>query len=365
VEPVLRQQQVHTFPHLGAEVSLGLVPDALVDELPGLYASLFSTGPWFRIFDETTPGGSCVLSDPRHVLLFSVAGDTIEVLNKAFRMDPADARRACEALFRALPAARRIHLEVMFPPDQLRAPKRVLYSAEDMVVDLHGSADAYYASLGKKTRKNARNYENRLRRAHPDVATKILEVGDRSPELVDQFLVWHLARAEERGIVSGYVSKPKQAAQTTELVRGGAQAQLTTIDGRLAAIEFIFYVGPDANLYAGSFDAAYADLNLGFVSTYWALRETAAHGARRCHLLWGTDYYKTLLGARPERAVRLSVFRSRTARLHSLHEAREVAWRDLQRRGQRDYWRARHAAGRVVRQYRDGRPGTRGPDGAG
>jgi CelD/BcsL family acetyltransferase involved in cellulose biosynthesis len=330
------------------------VPEGLAAELPLLYGSLFCTEQWFRVFDEAEPTGSCVLSDPRHVLLFSVDGDTVEVLNKAFAMESWDAARACRALFRALPHARRIHLEVMFPPAELHAPKRVLYSADDMVIELCGSAEAYYASLGKKTRKNVRNYENRLRRAHPDVTTAIVDVGDRAKELVDQFLRWHLARAKERGFVSGYVSKPKQAAQTTELVGGGAEAQLTTIGGRLAAIEFLFFVGPDANIYAGSFDADYGDLDLGFLSTYWAVREAAARGARRCHLLWGTDYYKTLLGARPETATRLSVFRSQGARLHSLGEAREVAWRDLRRRGQRDYWRARHAAGGFIRRYRRG-----------
>jgi len=346
------------YPDLGAEVRLGSVPPQLPDELPALYGSLFCTASWFRIFDEAVPTGACVLSCPRHVLLFAEVGDTIEILNKAFLMAPVDAARACRALFRALPRARRIHLEVMFPPADLHAPKRVLYSAEDMVVELPGTAEAYYASLGKKTRKNVRNFENRLRRVHPDLTVEIVEVGERAGELVDQFLVWHLARARQRGFVSGYVSKPKQAAQTTELVRGGAEAQLTTIGGRLAAIEFLVFVGPDASIYAGSFDAAYSDLDLGFLSTYWAVRETARRGARRCHLLWGTDYYKSLLGARPETATRLSVFRSQGARLHSLDEAREVAWRDLRRRGQRDYWRARHAAGRLIRRYRRGQTGS-------
>lgn len=350
-QPAEQRPSVQTFPDLGAEVSLGPVPEALVDELPGLYGTLFSTGAWFRIFDEAEPDGSCVLTEPRHVLLLRRDGDTVDVLNKAFPMAAEDAARACRALFRALPRARRIHLEVMFPPAELDAPKRVLYSADDMVVTVQGSAESYYESLGKKTRKNLRNFENRLRKTHPDVTVEIVPVGDRAPELVEQFLVWHLARAQERGYVSGYVSKPKQAAQTTALVRG-AEAQLTTIAGRLAAIEFLFFVGPDANLYAGSFDPAYKDLDLGFLSTYWAVREAAAHGARRCHLLWGTDYYKSHLGARPERATRLSVFRSRAARLHSLREAREVAWRNLRRRGQADYWRARHAAGRLIRRHR-------------
>lgn len=345
-----------SFADLGAVVYPANVPAGLADELPGLYGSLFCTEPWFRIFDDVEATGACILEQPRHVLLFWRDGDTIEVLNKAFPMAAADAARACRALFRALPGARRIHLEVMFPPVELPLPKRVLYSSEDMVIDLPATVDEYYASLGKRTRKNVRNFENRLRREHPDTTTSVAVVGERAREVVDQFLAWHLVRAEQRGIVSGYVSKPRQAAQTTALVREGAEALITTIDGRPAALEFLFYVGPDANLYAGSFDDRYSDLNLGFLSTYWAVGETIGRGARRCHLLWGTDYYKTLLGARPQKATRLSVFRSHPARLHSLTEAREVAWRNLGRRGQHDYWRARHAAGRVVRSFtaRDG-----------
>lgn len=344
------------YTDLGARVSVDGVPAGSADELPGLYGSLFCTEPWFRIFDDAADAGACILEQPRHVLLFWRDGDSIEVLNKAFPIAAADAERACRALFRALPSARRIHLEVMFPPAELPLPKRVLYSSEDMVIDLPATVDEYYASLGKRTRKNVRNFENRLRREHPDTTTSVSVVGERAQELVDQFLAWHLVRAEQRGIVSGYVSKPRQAAQTTALVREGAEAQVTTIDGQPVALEFVFYVGPDASLYAGSFDNTYSDLNLGFLSTYWAVCETIRRGARRCHLLWGTDYYKTLLGARPQKATRLSVFRSHAARLHSLTEAREVAWRNLRRRGQRDYWRARHAAGRLVRSFtaRDG-----------
>lgn len=42
------------------------------------------------------------------------------------------------------------------------------------------------------------------------------------------------------------------------------------------------------------------------------------------------------------------MFRAQAARLHSLDEAWEVAWRNLKRAGQRDYWRGRLSAALVV-----------------
>jgi Acetyltransferase (GNAT) domain len=337
-----------SFTDLGAVVYPACVPGGLADELPGLYGSLFATEPWFRIFDGAEATGACILEQPRHVLLFWRDGDTLEVLNKAFPMASADAVRACRALFRALPSARRIHLEILFPPGQLNLPKRVLSWADDMVIDLPPTTDEYYASLGKRTRKNVRNHQNRLRREHPDLVTTTGVTGGPAVTLFAQFLTWHLARARTKGTESGYVSKPRRAEETAALLRELGEAQVTTIDDRVATLEFVFYVGDHAALYAGSFDERFEHLDLGFLSTYWAIREAIGRGARHYHLLWGTDYYKSLLGARPVRATRLSVFRSQSARLHSLPEAREVGWRDTRRRAQSDYWRARHRVGAMI-----------------
>ncbi len=341
------------YPDLSATVHFRSPPQGAAEELPGLYGSIFSTAAWFRIFDGAQADGACILKEPRHVLFFSLADDTLEVLNKAFPMAPEDAKRACKTLFRAFPQARRIHLEVMFQPQRLELPLRVLCWADDMVIDLPTAADDYTEMLGKRTRKNLRNAANRLRRDHPDVTTRVSVAGGDTDRLFDRFLEWHLASCARRGIESGYVSKPEQAAQTRALIAESGEAQTTLIDGRPTAVEFLFFVGNEATLYAGAYDPEHGDLSLGFLSTYWAVLESLRRGARRCHLLWGTDYYKERLGAHPHRAVRLSVFRSPAARLASLDEAQEVALRNLRRNGQHEYWRARHAAGHALRDLRD------------
>lgn len=352
-----------TRPALSAGVRLGEVDPALLAELPGLYGSLFSTEAWFSAFDQVAPMGVCVLDHPRHVLALTGRGDTTEVLNKAFPIAAADAERACRAIFAALPHTRRIHLEVLFAPRELRLPLRVLSSADDLVIPLPATPDEYGASLGKKTRKNLRNFENRLRREHPDVQTTVLSPArDELVRLVDDFVRWNAARMRERGTVSSFEREADRRAKLERLlVEGRAEVQLTTIEGLPAAVEFIFFVGNEATIFAGAFDPRFADVHLGFLSTYWAVRHVVGRGSRRCHLLWATGDYKQRLGARPQTATRLSVFRSPLARLWSLDEAGSVYRRAAVRRGSRLYWDARHAARRTLERA-GARPHPRGDD---
>lgn len=345
-----------------AVVHLGVVSPSLLAELPTLYGSLFATEAWFHAFDQTVPQGVCVLDDPRHVLAFTVHRDTVEVLNKAFPIAADDAERACRAIFAALPHVHRIHLEVLFAPRELRLPLRVLSEADDLVIALPDKTDDYTSSLGKRTRKNLRNYENRLRREHPEAVVRVFAPSRQElSRLVDDFVAWNAARMRERGTVSSFEREAGRREKLERLlIEGGVEAQLTTLSGRPAAVEFTFRIGNEATIFAGAFDPRYEDLHLGFLSTYWAVLEVIRHGCRRCHLLWATGDYKRRLGALPQTATRLSVFRDQSSRLRSLDEAFEVYRRAAVRHGRRLYWEARHGARRVLEQAGAWRSSGRG-----
>ncbi len=337
------------YPDLGATVSPWSVPDGVADELPELYGSLLSTADWFATEDRIEATGAVVLDQPRHVLLFYRDGDTVEILNKEFAIGPKAAARACRALFRALPGARRIHLEILFPPWQLLLPVRILYWTDHMVISLPGSVDAYTASLGKRTRRDLRQKGRRLRQDHPEIAIETIAPVADGRELLDTFVSWKNRRFNERGRETIWQGRPQIAETFLELLHRRGEARVTRIDGREAAIDFVFPVGTSIYALQSAFDPAYEPYGLGLLSTYGIACEAVERGARRLSLLWGTTGYKAHLGAKPRRASRLSVFRAQTDRLYSLDEAWEVAWRNLKRNGQRDYWRARHAAGRRLR----------------
>lgn len=340
-----------TFPDLRAIVELGDVADALLDELPGLYNSLFSTRQWFAAYDQeyTAASGVCVLEDPRHVLVFARNGGTVEILNRTFVIAPADAERACKAIFRALPFAHRVHLHVLFPPRELRLPTRWIGTRDHLMLDLPGSVDDYEASLGRSTRRNLRLYENRLRRAFPDVRTEVIAPGERAAELLDLIVAWKVARFSAKGRTTYWEERPQEYASLHKLLQHDGEVQITTIEGRVAAIVVLFWVGSGACAQEWAHDPQYESLHLGFVSLRAAIHLAIERGAAGMDLLWGNAPYKERFGARHVPSSALSVFPTQAARLHSLGEARQVASSRLGLEWRRRYWQARHQGGRLAR----------------
>lgn len=334
------------FSDLDVSVYLGLVPDGLAGELPGLYGSLSSTLDWFLAYDRKPPNGACVLDEPRHVILFHHAGDTVDILNKSFACEPEETSRICRALFRCLPGVQRIHLSVMFPPHELGLPRRVLERLDHMVIDLPESVDEYYNSLGKPTRKNVRRYQNRLSRACPDVSVEVVNPGPRSRELVDRLVTWKIQRFRVRGRITYWETDPTLAGRVSDLLRRCGEVRITHVAGREAAIDLCFRVGETAYIYEGAHDPQYDEFSLGFLTFYWFVCSAIESGATRVNALEGTEGSKAPLGAQPVRTTNLSVFRSRFARLRSLDESFKV----LRRRSRSAYY----ALGRRVRRHRGG-----------
>ena len=332
-EPLASPDRLHCS-DLDVSVYLGHVPDGLAGELPGLYGSLFSTLDWFLAYDRKPPNGACVLERPRHVVLFHHAGDTVDILNKSFACAPEDASRICRALFRCLPGVQRIHLSVMFPPHELGFPWRVLEGLDHMIIDLPGSVDEYYDSLGKRTRKNVRWYQNRLSRAHPDVSVEVVKPGPRSRELVDRLIEWKIQRFRVRGRLTYWETDPTLAERVSDLLRRCGEARVTHIAGREAAIDICFRVGETAYIYEGAHDPQYDEFCLGFLTFYWYVCSAVESGATRVNALEGTEGSKVPLGAQPVRTTSLSVFRSQSARLRSLDESLKV----LRRRSRSAYY---------------------------
>ena len=338
------------FADLGAAVYLGDVPEGLADELPALYGSLSSTLDWFLAYERKQPEGACLLEDPRHVIMFRRQGGTVDVLNNAFACGPEEANRICRAIFRALPGVHRIHLGVMFPPRELGFPRRVVGRLDHMVIDLPGSVDEYYHSLGKATRKNVRSHQNRLSRAFPEVKVEVVKPGQRSRELVDRLIGWKIQRFRARGRITYWETNPTLAERVSDLLRRSGEARITYISGREAAIDICFRVGETAYIYESANDPQYDEFSLGFLTFYWFVCSAVESGATRVNAMEGTHGSKAPLGAKPVRTTSLSVFRSQSSRLRSLDEVLRLA----RRRSRNAYRRARHSAGRVARRYPGG-----------
>ncbi len=330
------------YADLGATVHVGSVPDGLAEELPALYESLLSTLDWFLTQDHRVPNGACVLDEPRHVVLFYRRRGAVEVLNKSFRCEPADANRICAALFRAFPAVRCIRLAVMFPAQKLAFPCLVRERTDYMVIDLPATVDAYYRSLSKNTRKNVRRRQNQLERDFPGLTTEMLWPGERSQELVDRLIDWKVERFRRKGLLTHWELGATSRLSAGALLRRCGQALVTSVDGQEVGIQLTFRVGDTAYAYQNAIDARFEACSLGFLTFYWLACRAIESGAKRLNAFQSYAESKAPLGAHPVRTTSLSVFRSRLSQLRSPRELRSIA-------GER-YWLARHAVGAWLRR---------------
>ncbi len=319
-------QRVLRYADLGATVYPYRVPRELAEELPARYGSVPSTLDWFLAWDRRPPTGACVLDGPRHVVLFRIEGATIEVLNKVFEMAPSDAERLCRALFRALPLALRIHVDVMFPPYELGLAHRRLLNLDYLMLDLPDSVAAYDESLSRGARHWVRRGTNRLRRDHPSVSTEVVATGQGAERLVRQVADWKIARFRQRHRAASWETEDDRVARTAALVARCGHAQVTTIGGRVAAIVLVCRAGDGVLFTEVGFDPAYERYQLGFLAVYWAIREAVAQGARRGNLHVDTADFKVRLGARRVPVVTLSVFRSALWRPLYAGEAARLLW---------------------------------------
>ena len=302
------------FPDLGAVVHLDDVPAELLDELPGLYSSAFSTAEYFAIYDGPRRVSACELSEPRHVIVFTSHGATADVLNKVIDIAPTEVERVASAIFRARPEIRRLRAELKFAPRELGLPARELYRQDNQVVELPGSVEAWERRLGAPTRRHLRAYRNRLRRKHPDFDLRTLEGAQITQELVERAFAWNRESVRAKGGGWFYDDQPEAAHKLWRLVQSRGVALCGYAGGECVSVSMSMVVGRDCWGLLGGFDAAYADAHLGFLMTSLTVAESISRGCARLQMSWGDAAYKQHLGAAPVAAYRASIYRSRLDR---------------------------------------------------
>jgi CelD/BcsL family acetyltransferase involved in cellulose biosynthesis len=345
----LGQQACTEMTDLGAAVYPAGVPRHELDALPGLYGNIASTEPYMRLYQSLDVPAACVLRDPHHVLVFRQAGATVEILNRACAILRPDVERACTAIFRALPGARRIHMDVPFPPGELELPVRLLFRRDFRVIELPGGPDEYLSSLGKHTRRNLRSYERRWSRDYPDAAVRWVPCAGRSEELFERFCTWKRERFDEKGQASHWDEVEEARRYFTSLLESGGEALVVEVDGEPAGLTFFFHVGETLESQEGASDPRFEPHALGTLMHLWTVLEAARRGCARVCLGPGPNEYFRRFGATPRPAYRVAVFRSSWARLGSLDEAARVGRYRLGRATRATYWRTRHAARGLLR----------------
>jgi hypothetical protein len=335
------------FADLGATVHCEEVDDTLVAELPRLYSSCFSVVEYFSLYDHPRTVCACELDEPRHVLLFTPSGRTVDVLNKLVDIEAPEVERFAQAVLRAYPTVDRIRMEIKFPPEKLRRPLRTRLRNDDLVIKLPATLDEYRAGLGRRTRQNINQYARRLERSCPDFRLATLEKGAIPFTLIEQVADWNKARMHKKGEASIYELNPEKLVPLWGLLKSHGVALCGHVGGECVAAQLLFLVGHETWVHTAGFDTAYEDVHLGLLMAYFTVVESIERGCSRMHMLWGTPIYKQRLGAQPVPAYQISLFRGSPSKAVYAFEN----WHkdELSRRYWRTRKRAKHAIASLAR----------------
>jgi len=281
---------------------------------------------YFRIYGDAEALSTCVLDDPRHIVLFSARGHTAVVMNQLFDIDPVSAGKVVRAILASTPGVRRVRFNgsrVEF--DAVPLPTRILETSCDVVIPLPSTVDAYLAGLSRGTRQKLRSYVRAFSRAFPDHQFKVYASREIDPPLVHRIVQMNRERMDAKG--EACLHSRSSETQLAEFLRGTGFATAVIVDGHIVAGALGSRVGTQRYLHVQSFDNRFAEYHLGLVSLFKTIAHCIDDGDRALHLLWGKSEYKRRLGGVEEQVRAASVYRSQVWRFGALDDlARCLMW---------------------------------------
>jgi len=322
-------------------------PDELEHLLEGLYHSPFATLAHHRHYCDLRHGTHAYVARGGKegvlaALLWQCDGRIARVLNEQIGLPQDEVSRFAHHVFSThrnidVIEFHAVHAEGSQRPE-LPFPCQHFDCAEDIVLRLPDSVDAYRASLGKSTRSYLSRYMNKLRREHPDMRHEVLEQDDIGEERVRRIVELNHARMQRRHRAS-YIDE-SEVARLLELVRRYGLLSQVVIGGEVRAGAIELRLGDHYFLQVLAHDSAFNDYGLGTLCCYLAICECIARAGEEYHFLWGRYPYKTRLLGRQRKLQHIALYRDRACLARHGGLAAANVWRAARFRNHD--WMVRH-----------------------
>ncbi|WP_192804831.1 GNAT family N-acetyltransferase [Noviherbaspirillum aerium] len=308
-------------------------PDELERELENLYHNPFATLAHHRHYCDLRRGVHAYVArsakgDMLAALLWRREGHVARVLNEQIGLAAQEVGRFAQHVFSTQEDIDVIELHAVHAErPRLPFPAQHFDCAEDIVLPLPESVEAYRASLGKSTRSYLCRYMNKLRRDYPDMRHEVIERENISEDQVRRIVALNHARMQGRHRAS-YIDDAEVTRMLDMTRRYGLLTQVR-IDGRVCAGAIQLQIGDHYFLQVIAHDCAFNDYGLGTLCCYLAICECIARGGEEYHFLWGRYPYKVRLLGRQRKLQHIALYRDRTR--FALHGrlAAANAWRAL------------------------------------
>jgi hypothetical protein len=295
------------------------------DEIPGfaetalnmLYGSLYSSMAQFRVYGGIENASTFVArrnQDIAAIFLFRVENRQVRVINEGMPID--DATVACFAKY----IFDRFHFidlisfnAVESAVKHLRFPYQQHNCTEDSVITLPDSPDKYLNLLGKSTRKNIKQYMNRLKRDYPSFNFQVYGGREVDEKFIRSVIHFNRLRFANKDKVSSITHVDEE--RIVQMVRECGIVGVSTIDDRMVAGSIIYCIGDHYYSWLKAHDPVYDDYRFGLIGSYLAISECIMRGGKTFHFLWGREPHKALLQGQHRDQFHATVYRSSVAAL--------------------------------------------------
>jgi CelD/BcsL family acetyltransferase involved in cellulose biosynthesis len=301
------------------------VPSFVESEMERLYGNIFSSLLEFRVYGWVAGTTSTYVvnenGEIRTLLLFKKQQRKVQVLNEGIRLPEEEMRRFSNFIFSKYDDVDAISFKAIETDlKRLSFPHQRFNHLEDITLQLPESAEAYFASLGKNTRRNIKRYTDRLKKTFPSFEFQVYEAGDIREEDLRAMIEFNRQRMAGKNIES--VIDESETKRIIALAKACGLVGIARIDGRIAAGALSFRAGQNYFLNVLAHDPRYDDYWVGFLCCYQTVCECISRAGKEFHFLWGRYDYKFTLGAVQRDLDNVTIYRSRLRQI--LHPG--IAW---------------------------------------
>lgn len=294
------------------------IPAYVGHELDRLYGTRYACMPHFRHYGDMEGVHTYVVragDEALTVFLFRCNGRQVQVLNEGIHISCEEADTFADYVFNVFQGTDIIRFRcVEADPGPHARPCLRVRSAQDLVLPLPATSEAYFSSLGASTKKMLRNRRNRLRRDFPGFAFRVHERDQASEHDVRAILEFNRQRMSAVDKANSVDADEEE--RILRYVHDCGFVTTVTIDGQLVAGAINYRIGRHFSARILAHDSRFDEYRLGFICAYLTLCECIGQGASaNFYFGWGDDAYKFSLGAQPRPLCNMQLCRSRASRL--------------------------------------------------
>lgn len=302
-----------------AEFHDSAIPAHAEQALHSLYGNVYSSMPHFRVYGGLDGANTFILRKgqvPVAVFLFRLTEHSAHILNEGMDVDDLAITQFANFVFQRYESVDFIAFKgVAHSIKNLAYPFSQCSCTDDSVISLPESSDAYLQALGKATRKNIKQYLNRLKREYPTFVFHVHDGRTVDEHLIRKIIALNRVRFEKKGKVSGVTAEEEE--RIIQMIRACGIVGAISIDGVPCAGSLVYCIGEHYHSWLKAHDPAYDDYRLGLVGSFLMISECIRRGGKTFHLMWGREPHKALLNSELRTFSNLTVYRNHAAALRN------------------------------------------------